>query len=72
VKDTGPGIAADLLPRIFEPYWTSKVAKDQKGLGLGLAICRSIMLAHGGQVWAESQPGEGSTFHLLLPVAARD
>jgi PAS domain S-box-containing protein len=69
VKDTGLGIAADLLPRIFEPYWTSKLAKDQKGQGLSLAICRSVMLAHGGQVRAESQPGQGSTFHLLLPVA---
>jgi signal transduction histidine kinase len=43
---------------------------DQKGQGLSLAICRSVMLAHGGQVRAESRPGQGSTFHLLLPVAA--
>jgi signal transduction histidine kinase len=63
VSDTGPGISAEQLPRIFEPFYTSK----PQGLGLGLAICRSIVLAHGGRVWAESREG-GATFHLALPV----
>ena len=62
VSDTGPGIPEDRLPRIFEPFYTSK----PQGLGLGLAICRSIVLSHGGRVWAES--AGGATIHLVLPV----
>jgi signal transduction histidine kinase len=54
---------------ILEPYGTSKASKGQKGQGLGLAICRSVILAHGGQVTAESRADLGSTFHVFLPVA---
>lgn len=70
LKDSGPGIPADLLPRIFDPYQSSKTKPSIKGKGLGLAICRSILLAHHGQVTAESRVGLGSTFHLFLPAAS--
>jgi signal transduction histidine kinase len=65
VSDTGPGIAAEDLPRIFEPYFTSK----EGGTGLGLAIARRIAEEHGGRLEAESRPGAGATFTLELPVA---
>jgi len=63
ISDRGTGIAADPLESVFEPFVTSK----QHGLGLGLAICRSIIDSHGGQLWAENNAGPGATFHLLLP-----
>lgn len=64
VTDTGPGIAADNLPRLFEPFFTTR----QQGMGMGLAICRTTAEAHGGQLSAQSVPGEGATFRLTLPV----
>lgn len=67
VSDTGPGIAPDLLERIFEPLVTDKPA----GLGVGLAVCRSIIAAHGGRIWAENG-AEGAEFHFTLPVADTD
>lgn len=63
VEDTGEGIPPDLLPRIFEPYVTTKAG----GMGLGLAIARRIVEAHGGRVEVESQPGQGSRLRLVLP-----
>jgi C4-dicarboxylate-specific signal transduction histidine kinase len=60
VADRGTGIADD---SVFEPFVTSK----QDGLGLGLAICRSIVDAHGGRMWAVNNAERGATFHLLLP-----
>ena len=65
VGDTGDGIPADLLPKIFEPYVTTKT----KGVGLGLSIARRIVEAHGGRIGVESQPGSGSRFTITLPVA---
>ena len=65
VRDTGPGIAADELPRLFERYWRSK-QPSYKGAGLGLSIARGIVDAHGGRIWAESQVGAGSTFYFSL------
>jgi len=64
VQDTGSGIAPDDLPRLFEPFFTTK----RGGMGMGLAICRTTVEAHGGQLSAESAPGSGATFRLTLPV----
>jgi len=65
VRDSGPGIDGQLLRRVFEPFFTTKPG----GLGMGLAISRAIIEAHGGQLWAESQPGAGAVFHFTLPFA---
>jgi signal transduction histidine kinase len=64
VEDEGEGVPADLLPRIFEPYVTSKA----KGLGLGLAIAKRIVEAHGGRIEAESSRERGSRFTITLPL----
>jgi signal transduction histidine kinase len=65
VRDCGPGIAATQSEQIFEPFYTTK----SHGLGLGLTICRSIMTAHGGRLWAVNNEGEGATMLVDLPVA---
>ena len=68
VNDTGIGIPAEDLPGVFERF--RQVSKaDRRGLGLGLHISMCIVEAHGGRMWAESQVGEGSTFHFALPAA---
>lgn len=69
VLDTGPGIPPDVLPVIFFRYTTGR-AKSHEGLGLGLFIAKGIIQAHGGRIWAESLPGKGSRFVILLPGAA--
>jgi signal transduction histidine kinase len=71
VADTGPGIAAEHLPRLFERFYRVDPARSQKdgGTGIGLAIARSVVEAHGGRIWAESIPGAGSVFTFELPVA---
>ncbi|HEY8164669.1 MAG TPA: PAS domain S-box protein [Gemmatimonadaceae bacterium] len=71
VVDTGPGIAPDALPHIFGRFWQGKRA-DRRGIGLGLTIAKGIVEAHGGRIWVESQPGEGSSFYFTVPVAARE
>jgi two-component system, NtrC family, sensor kinase len=67
VADTGTGIAPDVLPHIFDNYYTTKPASE--GTGLGLAIARSIVQAHGGEIKVSTQLGRGSTFTVLLPAA---
>jgi signal transduction histidine kinase len=67
VKDTGPGIAADDLPRLFEPFWQAHDGASL-GTGLGLSIVRGIVEAHGGKIHVESKPGEGSTFTFAIPT----
>ncbi|HKP77166.1 MAG TPA: GAF domain-containing sensor histidine kinase, partial [Longimicrobiaceae bacterium] len=69
VRDTGPGIDAEHLPRLFDRFWQGRHG-DAQGLGLGLAIAKAIVDAHGGRIWAESTPGQGSTFCFTLPVAS--
>ncbi|HEU4498351.1 MAG TPA: ATP-binding protein [Sphingomicrobium sp.] len=63
VRDSGPGLAPANLERLFEAFYTTK----SSGLGMGLSICRSIIEAHGGQVWASSNDGPGTTFQFSLP-----
>jgi histidine kinase len=65
---TGPGIPAEELSRIFERYWHRERGRRPGGHGLGLAIARGIVDALGGRIWAESTPGEGSTFHFTVPL----
>ena len=65
VRDSGPGLAPANLERFFEAFYTTKPS----GLGMGLSICRSIIEAHGGQVWASSNDGPGTTFQFSLPSA---
>jgi signal transduction histidine kinase len=67
VADTGPGIPADDLDRLFERFWQRR-RTDRRGVGLGLAIAKGIVDAHGGRIWAESVVGIGSTFHFTLPA----
>ncbi|MBP1703497.1 MAG: two-component sensor histidine kinase [Chloroflexi bacterium] len=69
VKDTGIGIPADDLPRIFERFYKTDRARSGGGTGLGLAISRHIIEAHGGKIWAESIEGQGSTFYFTIPLA---
>ncbi|OJH40896.1 ATP-binding protein [Cystobacter ferrugineus] len=67
VKDTGPGIPAEQLPHLFDRYWQAR-DKARMGSGLGLFISRGIIAAHGGQIWADSSVGVGSTFSFTLPL----
>ncbi len=70
IQDHGPGIPADHLERIFDRFHQVGIhqADKPKGTGLGLAICRGIVEYHGGRIWAESKPGHGATFVLLIPA----
>jgi PAS domain S-box-containing protein len=68
VSDTGPGIAAEDLPRVFDRFWRGK-SSDHKGVGLGLWICKGIVQSHGGEITAQSTPGHGCKFRFTLPLA---
>ncbi|MGD9047808.1 MAG: ATP-binding protein [Anaerolineae bacterium] len=69
VRDTGVGIPADDLPRIFERFYKADQARSGGGTGLGLAIAKHVVQGHGGRIWAESIEGQGSTFYFTLPVS---
>ncbi|MBC7236607.1 MAG: PAS domain-containing protein [Chloroflexi bacterium] len=69
VQDTGVGIAPETLPRIFERFYKGDPARSDGGAGLGLAIAKHIVQAHGGRIWAESVEGQGSTFFFSLLIA---
>jgi signal transduction histidine kinase len=66
VEDRGPGIATAAAARIFEPFFTTK----PQGMGMGLAICRSIIESHDGRIWAEPVAPRGTAFHFTLPAGA--
>jgi two-component system sensor kinase FixL len=62
VKDTGTGLAPEVAAQLFQPFVTTK----KHGMGVGLSICRTIVESHGGKIWAESKPDEGTTFRFTL------
>jgi signal transduction histidine kinase len=70
VRDTGPGISAENQRKLFEEFQQvdNSITKKKGGTGLGLAISKRIIELHGGRIWVESSPGEGSTFSFALPV----
>jgi two-component system OmpR family sensor kinase/two-component system sensor histidine kinase BaeS len=65
VRDTGPGIDTDLLPHVFDRFYKSE---ESRGAGLGLAIAKSLVVAHGGEISATSVPGQGTEMIFTLPV----
>ena len=65
VRDSGPGIAADALPHVFDRFYKSE---ESRGAGLGLAIAKSLVVAHGGEIEATSAAGEGTEMRLRVPV----
>jgi signal transduction histidine kinase len=66
VRDTGSGIPPEVLSQIFDPFFTTK--EDQQRTGLGLAVARSIIEQHGGEISVESSPGQGTEFVVALPA----
>ena len=74
VSDTGPGIPVNDLPHLFERFYRGDNSNGtaRKGYGLGLAISREIVRAHGGEIWATSEHGSGTTFVFTLPTAGRE
>lgn len=69
IGDQGSGIPGEVLPKIFDPYFSTRKRGDQKGMGLGLTICHSIIQKHGGTITVASRLGEGTTFHIYLPAS---
>ena len=67
VQDTGPGIAEEEQPKIFQRFYRGTAYREQEGVGIGLYLVRQIAEGHGGFVKVRSQPGQGSTFSLYLP-----
>ena len=70
IADTGPGIAPDDLPHIFDPYYSASKKHQKTGTGLGLYIAKGIVDAHGGTIRCTSEPGVGTTFNITLPLTA--
>ncbi len=68
VHDTGRGIPREQLPHLFDRFWQGEKG-DRQGEGLGLTICKGIVDAHGGRIWAESSEGEDSTFYFTIPIS---
>jgi signal transduction histidine kinase len=67
IADSGCGIDAERMPRIFEPFFTTK----PHGMGMGLSICRSIIEAHGGRLWAVPRQPHGTAFYIQLPTCSQ-
>ena len=72
VSDRGPGIPEAEQSRIFEKFYRAEASRQIPGAGLGLVIAREIIHAHGGEIWVDSKPGEGSTFQFSLPSATKE
>ena len=72
VRDHGVGISPDHLKKLFDPYFTTKQMGSIKGMGLGLAICYTIVKSHEGMIFVESTPGEGTTFTVYVPASNGD
>jgi signal transduction histidine kinase len=68
VRDTGPGLDPKSMARVFEAFYTTK----REGMGMGLAICRSIVEDHGGRLWASANEPRGAVFQLTLPAEAAE
>ena len=70
ITDQGMGIPTEDLGRVFDRMYRieQRLTPDMGGIGLGLAICRGLVEAHGGNIWVESELGKGSTFRLALPI----
>ncbi len=72
IHDEGVGIPEENISKVFDPYFTTKGMSSQKGVGLGLAICYSIVRKHNGYILIDSIPGKGSTFQIYLPATKKD
>lgn len=72
IQDHGCGISKENLPRIFDPYFSTKQLGSQKGMGLGLTLCDTIIRKHGGAITVESELGKSTTFHISLPASERE
>jgi len=68
ISDSGPGLPPEIVSRLFQPFITTK----EKGMGIGLSICQTIVDAHGGRIWAEANEGGGAVFHVTLPSTSLD
>lgn len=69
VADQGPGVSSEALPRLFEPFYRAPAAATIRGSGLGLAVAKGLVHAHGGRIWAESEDGRGARFTFTIPSA---
>jgi two-component system sensor histidine kinase KdpD len=69
IEDRGPGIVPDEVNQLFEKFYRGRMLTSERGLGLGLAICRSIINAHGGKIWAENRADGGAVFKFTLPLS---
>ena len=72
VLDHGPGIAKEFQSRVFERFFRIPGTEESNGVGLGLAIAKEIVVAHGGNIGLRSAPGEGSEFYFDLPVISKN
>jgi two-component system sensor histidine kinase KdpD len=70
VQDSGPGLATSALPRLFEPFYRASGTRGTGGSGVGLAVARGLVTAHGGRIWAQNANGRGARFTFAIPAAS--